>query len=68
MSKALIHRSYVISSAYKLFHMKITKFKAIIQENSFPSNLIAKVLNNYLNEVYKPKEIHLHLKKSFIFH
>ena len=66
--KTLIHRIYVISSSYKIFHMEITKFKEILQKNGFPSNLISKEVKKYLNKIYNPKEKILTCKKkSFTF-
>ena len=46
--KTLLHRAFVISSNWSIFHLELSKTKEILQENLYPSNFIDQQIKQYL--------------------
>ena len=47
--KTLLHRAFVISSNWSIFHLELNKTKEMLEKNLYPSNLIDQQIKQYLH-------------------
>ena len=47
--KTLLHRAFVISSNWSIFHLELSKTKEMLQKNLYPSNFIDQQIKQYLH-------------------
>ena len=53
--KTLLHRAYNICSSWEYFHIEVDRIKQLLTNNNFPTNVIDKTINDFLNLKFKPK-------------
>ena len=64
----LLFRAYNLTSNYILFHKEINFLKTFFINNGFTESIYYQKVNNFLNDIYKPKSnIHTAPKLQFYF-
>ena len=55
--KTLLHRAFVISSNWSIFHLELSKTKELLENNLYPSNFIDQRIKRYLHAQFSDKKI-----------
>ena len=62
--KTLLHRAFVISSNWSIFHLELSKTKELLEKNLYTSNFIDQQKKQYLHAQFGDKNT----KKLVILH
>ena len=54
--KTLLHRAYVISSYWSIFHLELSKTKELLEKNLYPSTFIDQQIKQYLHAQFSDKK------------
>ena len=54
--KTLLHRAFVISSNWSIFHLELSKTKELLEKNLYPSNFIDQQRKQYLHAQFSDKK------------
>ena len=54
--KTLLHRAFVISSNWSIFHLELSKTKELLEKNLSPSNFIDQQIKQYLHAQFGDKK------------
>ena len=54
--KTLLHRAFVISSNWSIFHLELSKTKELLEKNLYPSNFIDQQIKQYLHVQFSDKK------------
>ena len=63
----LLHRSFSICCAFKVFHFAINHLKTILIKNNYPLNFIESCIKSFLDKLYTPKVVVLIAPKINLF-
>ena len=63
----LLHRSFSICCAFKVFHFAINHLKTILIKNNYPLNFIESCIKSFLDKLYTPKVVVLIAPKRNLF-
>ena len=53
--KTLLHRAFVISSIWSIFHLELSKTKEMLEKNLYPSNFFDQQIKQYLHAQFGDK-------------
>ena len=54
--KTLLHRTFVISSNWSIFHLELSKTKELLERNLYLSNFIDQQIKQYLHAEFSDKK------------
>ena len=54
--KTLLHRPFVISSNWLIFHLELSKTKELLERNLYPSNFIDQQIKQYLHAQFSNRK------------
>ena len=54
--KILLHRAFVISSNWSIFHLELSKTRELLEKNLYPSNFIDQQIKEYLQAQFSDEK------------
>ena len=54
--KTILHRAFVVSSNWSIFHLELSKTKELLEKNLYPSNFIDLQVKKYLHAQFSDKK------------
>lgn len=65
--KTLLHRAFSLCSSWPKFHEEISFLTNYFSKNCYPSHVFPKLVNKFLDNIFRPKQINYDVPKKLIY-